>query len=123
MNRFRFRLQGLLDRARKRETATQASLAAVLRVQAERRAALGALDAAPFEVLRLLDDARAACRRRLATSHDEIAHLRCAVMAAARERRALETLRERRRAEFELARARAEDRELDELNAQRTRRA
>ncbi len=68
----------------------------------------------------ILDDDAVVRRLRLQASAARVAAAQADYDAAARERRALERLRERRRAEFEAARERAEQDELDELNNWRT---
>lgn len=125
--RFRFRLQAALDRAAHREKDVERALAAAL-AECLRETALtarltleaGALAAAPHVAglhLEALTRLRKTCAERLANRRLEVERLRRDLTVAWRERRALELLRERRRAEFESARARAEERELEDLNA------
>jgi flagellar export protein FliJ len=125
--RFRFRLKAALDRAAHREKGVERALAAAL-AECSRETALaakvtleaGTLAAAPhaaglhLEALLLLRKSR---EERLAERRLEVERLRYDLTVASRERRALERLRERRRAEFESARDRAEERELEDLNA------
>jgi flagellar biosynthesis chaperone FliJ len=125
--RFRFRLQPALDRAAQREKGVECALAAAV-AECSRETALtatltletGTFAAAPHAAglhLEALARVRKAREERLAQRRLEVVRLRGELAVASRERRALELLRERRRAEFKSACAQAEERELDDINA------
>jgi hypothetical protein len=86
----------------------------------ERRAREAATAAVPLALARILDPDAVVRRLRLQASGARVAAAQADYDVAARERRALERLRERRRAEFDAARERADQDELDEVNNSRT---
>jgi flagellar FliJ protein len=128
------------DIRRQRERGAQEELAAALGKQAGEEAALGEVDAtiadacerirgasgygevrsgidlaASQAYLERLAGRRAVAVRDLNASRDEVGRRRSALEAAARERQALDRLRDRRRAEHDREVARAESAQLDEL--------
>lgn len=125
--RFRFSLQPLLDRATHREKAAAHALARVVAERSRETAGLlgcaigrDELSAAPLAAglhLEALARLRITRARRLAEIDTEIERLRGELAVGFRERRSLELLRDRRHAEFERARERAEELELEEINA------
>jgi flagellar FliJ protein len=137
---FRFRLERVHDIRRQKERGAQEELAAALGEQAGQEAALGQVDAtiaaardrfrgasgagdvlsgsdlaANQAYLDRLAGRRAVAVRDLNASRDEVGRRRSALEAAARERQALDRLRDRRRAEHDREVARAESAQLDEL--------
>jgi flagellar biosynthesis chaperone FliJ len=115
---FHFSLQPLLERNR--------------RIEAERRerfvAARQELEGARVELDRLiravvvhpyLDTSIGGQLRRIAELQSARDQTRQELIAAARDRRIIEQLRERRRRAFEMEEARREELELDEANAQK----
>jgi flagellar protein FliJ len=137
---FRFRLERVHDIRRQRERGAQEDLAAALGRQAGEEAALGLVDAriedarervrgvagggdlqsatelaAGHAYLERLAGRRAVAVRDLNASRDEVGRRRQELEAAARERQALDRLRDRRRAEHDLEAARDESAQLDEL--------
>lgn len=137
---FRFRLERVHDIRRQRERGAQEELAAALGRQAGEEAALGEVDAtiadaregirgaagygetlsgpdlaASQAYLERLAGRRAVAVRDLNASRDEVGRRRSDLEAAARERQALDRLRDRRRAEHDRESARAESAQLDEL--------
>jgi flagellar export protein FliJ len=128
VRRFRFRLQPALDQAVRREESAKAALATALADCAREEHALRSVvtQAAGLRPsrdaglhLEVLAGMRAARERRVANMRAEIARLRHELGETMRKRQALEMLRDKRRAEFELELERAEMRELDDLNAMR----
>ncbi len=128
------------DIRRQRERGAQEELAAALGRQAGEEAALGEVDAtiadaregirgaagygetlsgpdlaASQAYLERLAGRRAVAVRDLNASRDEVGRRRSDLEAAARERQALDRLRDRRRAEHDRESARAESAQLDEL--------
>ena len=116
-DRFRFRLQPLLDRATRCETAARRELAAASHAEAQARAALAEVASAPASMRRLLDVACAEWNDRRRARGADVARLRDNLIEQTRRRRALELLRERQRARFLLERERAAEGELGEMNA------
>ncbi|HVX33343.1 MAG TPA: flagellar export protein FliJ [Solirubrobacterales bacterium] len=137
---FRFRLERVHDIRRQRERGAQEELAAALGQQAGQEAALGQVEAtiadarerfrgasgagevlsgsdlaASQAYLERLAGRRALAVRDLNASRDEVGRRRRELEAAARERQALDRLRDRRRAEHDRELARAESARLDEL--------
>jgi flagellar protein FliJ len=137
---FRFRLERVHDIRRQSERGAQEDLAAALGRQAGEEAALGRVDAtiagaresfraaagdgdlrpgtelaASHAYLERLAGRRAVAVRDLNSSRDEVGRRRRELEAAARERQALDRLRDRRRAEHERELARGESAQLDEL--------
>jgi len=138
---FRFRLERVRDIRRQRERGAQEGLAAALGRQAGEEAALGQVDAtiedarerfrgvaagagdlhsatelaASHAYLERLAGRRAVAVRDLNLSRDEVGERRRELEAAARERQALDRLRDRRRAEHVRELARGESAQLDEL--------
>lgn len=136
---FRFRLERVYEIRQATERSAQEDLAASLGRQAGETKALGDIDltiegareelrAAPTGAelpgldpgavnayLERLSGRRAAAVHRLTASGVEVDGRRAALETAARERQALDRLRDRRRAEHLLASARAEASRLDEL--------
>jgi flagellar protein FliJ len=137
---FRFRLERVHDIRRQRERGAQEDLAAALGRQADEEAALGQVDAtiadarervrstagggdlhqaaelaAGHAYLERLAGRRAVAVRDLNASRDEVGRRRSELEAAARERQALDRLRDRRRAEHDRELARGESTRLDEL--------
>lgn len=140
---FRFRLERVRRLRKQAERAAQEELAASLgrrnegerslqaidaeidgAIAAERRAAGGASPAparsgnelvAMDAYLERLAGSRAAAVRELALREAEVEERRDALLDAARERQALDRLRERRRSEHERDALRAEGGQLDEL--------
>jgi flagellar FliJ protein len=137
---FRFRLERVHDIRRQRERGAQEGLAAALGRQAGEEAALGQVDAtiedarerfrggaaggdlrpadqlaASQAYLERLAGRRAVAVRDLNASRDEVGKRRRELEAAARERQALDRLRDRRRAEHLRELARGESAQLDEL--------
>jgi flagellar FliJ protein len=138
--RFKFRLERVHDIRRQRERGAQEELAAALGKQAGEEATLGQVEetiaeareqfrgatgygevlsgidlAASQAYLERLSGRRAVAVRDLNASRDEVGRRRSDLEAAARERQALDRLRDRRRAEHEREVARAESAQLDEL--------
>lgn len=128
------------DIRRQRERGAQEELAAALGRQAGGEAALGQVDetiadaredfrgasgcgevlsgtdlAGSQAYLERLSGRRAVAVRDLNASRDEVGRRRGDLEAAARERQALDRLRDRRRAEHDREKARAEAAQLDEL--------
>lgn len=128
------------DIRRQRERGAQEELAAALGRQAGEEATLGQVDetiadaredfrgasgcgevlsgtdlAASQAYLERLSGRRAVAVRDLNASRDEVGRRRGDLEAAARERQALDRLRDRRRAEHDRENARAEAAQLDEL--------
>jgi flagellar FliJ protein len=138
---FRFRLERVHDIRRQRERGAQEGLAAALWRQAGEEATLGQVDAtiedarerfrgvaasgddlhpaaelaAGHAYLERLAGRRAVAVRDLNVSRDEVGKRRRELEAAARERQALDRLRDRRRAEHDRELARGESARLDEL--------
>jgi flagellar FliJ protein len=137
---FRFRLERVHDIRRQRERGAQEELAVALGRQAGEEAALGRVDgeiadareqvrgasgygevrsgmdlAASQAYLERLAGRRAVAVRDLNASRDEVGRRRTDLEAAARERQALDRLRDRRRAEHDRDLALAEGAQLDEL--------
>jgi flagellar FliJ protein len=136
---FRFRLERVHDIRRQRERGAQEGLAAALGRQAGEEAALGQVDAtiedarerfrggaggnlhpadqlaASHAYLERLAGRRAVAVRDLNASRDEVGERRRELEAAARERQALDRLRDRRQAEHVRELARGESAQLDEL--------
>jgi flagellar FliJ protein len=137
---FRFRLERVHDIRRQRERGAQEELAAALGQQAGQEAALGHVEAtiedareqfrgatgcgevlsgtdlaANQAYLERLAGRRAVTVRDLNASRDEVGRRRHDLELAARERQALDRLRDRRRAEHDREAARAEASQLDEL--------
>lgn len=143
--RFRFTLQPLLDRRARVEEEKQRDFAAAKRLvedcdgELERLAAAYAHGAKHLVASAQTQGAadrragdswllflQAAMRRERARRSDLQATCdgaREALVAASRERRVIEKLKERRRFEFEAAEARREELEIDESNARRHERA
>ncbi len=82
--RFTFALQAALDRAVRHERAALEALAAALRAHASLYSRLTELDAAPLELLRVLDVERAAQRGRLKVAAAEVERARRAQLSVAR---------------------------------------
>jgi flagellar protein FliJ len=137
---FKFRLERVHDIRRQRERGAQEDLAAALGREAGEQAALGRVDAtiegarerfrgvsgcgevlsgsdlaASQAYLERLAGQRAVAVRDLNASRDEVSRRRGDLEVAARERQALDRLRDRRRAEHDREAARAESAQLDEL--------
>jgi flagellar FliJ protein len=137
---FRFRLERVHDIRRQKERGAQEELAAALGRQAGGEAALGQVDATIADArqqfrgasgygevlsgtdlaanqayLERLAGRRAVAVRDLNASRDEVGRKRGDLEEAARERQALDRLRDRRRAEHNREAARAESAQLDEL--------
>ncbi len=138
---FRFRLERVHDIRRQRERGAQEDLAAALGRQAGEEAALGQVDAtiddarqrfrgvaagggdlqsatelaAGHAYLERLAGRRAVAVRDLNASREEVGRRRQELETAARERQALDRLRDRRRAEHDRELARGESAHLDEL--------
>ncbi|HKZ15646.1 MAG TPA: flagellar export protein FliJ [Solirubrobacterales bacterium] len=138
---FKFRLERVHDIRRQKERGAQEDLAAALGRQAGEEAALGQVDAtienarerfrgaaagggdlqsatelsASNAYLERLSGRRAVAVRDLNESRDEVGRRRRELEAAARERQALDRLRDRRRAEHDREIARGESAQLDEL--------
>lgn len=137
---FKFRLERVHDIRRQRERGAQEELAVALGRQAGEEAALGLVDASIAEAreqvrgasgcgevlsgtdlaasqayLERLAGRRAVAVRDLNASRDEVGRRRGDLEVAARERQALDRLRDRRRAEHDRELARAEGAQLDEL--------
>ncbi|MBS1860320.1 MAG: flagellar export protein FliJ [Actinobacteria bacterium] len=138
---FRFRLERVHDIRRQRERGAQEDLAAALGRQAGGEAALGQVDATIEDArerfrgvasgggdlqsatelaeshayLERLAGRRSVAVRDLNASREEVGRRRQELEAAARERQALDRLRDRRRAEHERDIARGESTQLDEL--------
>lgn len=137
---FRFRLERVHDIRRQRERGAQEGLAAALGRQAGEEAALGQVEAtiedarerfrggatggdlhsatelaASHAYLERLAGRRAVAVRDLNASREEVGERRRELEAAARERQALDRLRDRRRAEHVRELARGESAQLDEL--------
>jgi flagellar protein FliJ len=136
---FRFRLERVYEIRQATERSAQEDLAASLGKQAGETKALGDIDltiegareevravpaggempglepGAANAYLERLAGRRAAAVHRLTASRNEVDARRAALDRAARERQALDRLRDRRRAEHLLAAARAEASRLDEL--------
>ena len=137
--RFQFRLQPVLGHRERIEQERAAAHARALADQldaerardalTEKRDALrrrlvrehAAFDAdtlrATYGHLDYLDRAIAAAQQRTDACAAETARARQLLVGAAKDRQVLETLKERRREEFQLGAALAEQRELDDLNA------
>lgn len=113
---FRFSLQPLLDRRAGIENEHRQHVAAVRHALDEARAALERLMAA-VATQPYLDAAIAAQIRRIADLQGDLERKRHDLVAAARERKVIETLRQRRRRAFDAEEARREELELDESNA------
>jgi flagellar FliJ protein len=138
---FRFRLERVHDIRRQKERGAQEELAAALDREAGGEAALGQVDAtiedarerfrsaasgggeseaatelaATNAYLERLAGRRAVAVRDLNASRDEVGRRRQDLEVAARERQALDRLRDRRRAEHDRELARTEGALLDEL--------
>jgi flagellar FliJ protein len=137
---FKFRLERVHDIRRQRERGAQEELAAALGREAGGQAALGQVDAtiedareqfrgvsgygealsgtdlaASQAYLERLAGRRAVAVRDLNASRDEVGRRRRDLETAARERQALDRLRDRRRAEHDREAARVEGNQLDEL--------
>ncbi len=138
---FRFRLERVHDIRRQAERGAQEELAAALGREAGGEAALGHVDAALADAreqlrsgaagpgesvpgtelaaanayLERLAGRRAVAVRDLNSSRDEVLARRLDLQAAARERQALDRLRDRRRAEHDREAQRSESARLDEL--------
>jgi flagellar FliJ protein len=138
---FRFRLERVHDIRRDKERGAQEELAAALGREAGEEAALGQVDAtiedarerfrgaasgggesqpgaelaATNAYLERLAGRRSVAVRDLNASRDEVGQRRQDLEAAARERQALDRLRDRRRAEHDRELARTEGALLDEL--------
>jgi flagellar FliJ protein len=137
---FRFRLERVHDIRRQRERGAQEDLAAALGLQADGEAALGQVDAtiadarerfrgavaggelhpvtelaAGHVYLERLTGRRAVAVRDLNAGREEVGRRRRELEAAARERQALDRLRDRRQAEHARELARGEAARLDEL--------
>jgi flagellar biosynthesis chaperone FliJ len=112
---FRFTLQPLLDRKAGIESEHRRQVAAARHALDDARSALerlmAAVAAAPY-----LDAAIAAQLRRIAELQGDLEQRRRDLIAAARERRVIEKLGERRRRAFEAEEVRREELELDESN-------
>ncbi|MBV9720035.1 MAG: flagellar export protein FliJ [Candidatus Eremiobacteraeota bacterium] len=139
--RFRFRLQPLLDWRERIETEKQRAFAASRRAveasacelerlaQAQQRCAKEMVAAARWEdaatlrsrdgYWRALQSAMGDERARRAELQSAYDRARDALLAANRERRAIEKLKQRRQRAFEAEEARRDELELDESNAQR----
>jgi len=137
--KFQFRLEPLLERRRRSEAesqrefalhqrALQESMQEVERLVQARRQCSSALVAeagfrAPRDLrlrdgyLAMVEAAIAQERRARATLEAALAKARADLIAASRERRVLEKLKERRRIAFESEEARREEAALDEANA------
>jgi flagellar biosynthesis chaperone FliJ len=113
---FRFSLQPLLDRRAEIENEYRRQVAAARGALDEARGALERLMAA-VAAKPYLDAAIAAQLRRIAELQGGLERKRRDLVAAARERKVIEKLRERRRRAFEAEEARREELELDETNA------
>jgi len=113
---FRFSLQPLLDRKAAIENEHRGQVAAARRALDEARAALEGLMAA-VAAQPYLDGTVAAQLRRIAELQGDLERKRHDLVAAARERKVIEHLRERRRRAFEAEEAQREELELDESNA------
>jgi flagellar export protein FliJ len=131
--RFHFALAPLLERRRLVEEEQQHRCAVRQRERGtsleEMKSVVGALRAwtvascsTPAAYCADLDAAIEAQRERLVTAEASLQRARNDLIVARRERRAIETLRERRRRAFEQEEARREELDLDETNA-RNRRA
>lgn len=143
--RFEFRLQPLLDARKRLEAETQRNVASQRRAlegnheeldrlaQAWRREMNGLTHSAgrsPAADLRLraehlsyLEGVLEAARRRRAALEVAYEQARQELIAASRERRVIEKLKERRRRAYEIESARREELELDDANARRHERA
>ncbi len=113
---FRFSLQPLLDRRVEIEDEYRRQVAAARGALDEARAALERLMAA-VAAKPYLDAAIAAQLRRIAELQGGLERKRHDLVAAARERKVIEKLRERRRRAFAAEEAQREELELDETNA------
>jgi flagellar biosynthesis chaperone FliJ len=126
--RFRFALQPLLDRRTRIEEEKQHRFDLRRR---ERDAALSegerlaaaltqrALRTCDAGRLAVFDAAVAACRQRAARADGNLEEARRELVAARRDRGAIEKLRDRRRRAFEEEEARRDELEIDEANARR----
>jgi flagellar protein FliJ len=139
--KFEFRLQPLLDWRKRLEEEKQREFSAVRNVLAQHSRELDELIATRVRCLRQLaesvltrpatdlrvrdahlrstDEAIDAARRRRDGAEVEFLRARDALIAASRERRVIEKLKERRRLAFQAESARREEAELDEANARR----
>lgn len=138
---FRFRLERVHDIRRQKERGAQEDLATALGHEADEERGLGEVDAtiedaresfrdvasgggetltgtdlgAANAYLERLAGRRAVAVRDLNASRDEVGRRRRDLELAARERQALDRLRDRRRAEHDREAARTESAQLDEL--------
>jgi flagellar protein FliJ len=127
--RFEFRLQPLLDARKRAEEEKQRNFASRRRALEENQEELDRLSRArrcEMKALRLrgeelsyLDDAQQAQRRRRAGLEAAYERAREELIAASRERRILEKLKERWRRAYDSENARQEALELDDANARR----
>ncbi len=124
------RLQPLLDRRRRVEEEKQHRCAQLARKRGESLQALNAAmnarrscaERAPRVAdLAYLDETIERRSNRAAETGPELDAARTELLAAARERRAIELLQERRRMAYEEEEARREEADLDEANARRPR--
>ena len=123
--KFRFALQPLLELRRRAEEEQRQRYAARRRELDENAREINRLRGA-FHVnalripsvihLVLADAAIGACQRRCTALEAECDSARTALIAASRERRVLEKLRERRRRVYEAQCARREEQEIEEAN-------
>ena len=143
---FRFRLERIRALREQREQAARAELASALGTEAERQAHLQAAEAqliaanedhrealqgSTVDVAQLharqhfverVEHERELREQALANASGEVAARGRQLQAAAREHRMLERLKERRRAEHQLADSRRESNALDEIAGERFRR-
>ncbi len=139
MTRFRFRLEPVLDHRERiereragehaRKLAEQLEAQRVLEDLIARRDATRSkltrehttIDAtmlrAAYTHLEYLDRAIVATEQRVDACADETERARLDLVGAAKDRKVLETLKDRRREAFELDAALADQREMDDLNA------
>jgi flagellar protein FliJ len=139
VTRFRFRLEPVLDHRERIERERAAEHARKLAEQLEAQRVLDELIArrdatrakltrehttidatmlrAAYAHLEYLDRAIIATQRRVDACADETERARLDLVGAAKDRKVLETLKDRRREAFELDAALADQREMDDLNA------